>query len=57
MKLEKELGVKVEILAPTYAIITSSNEENIDNYEKETSRILEVLDKIHDRISVLRKNI
>lgn len=30
LKLEQELGVRVEILSPTYAIITSDNQENID---------------------------
>ncbi|MGL6107123.1 bifunctional germination protease/germinant receptor pseudoprotease CspBA [Romboutsia sp.] len=30
LKLEKELGVYVEILAPTYAIIISENQENLE---------------------------
>ena len=31
MSLESELGVKVEILSPVYAIITAQNQNQIDN--------------------------
>lgn len=32
-------------------------EEDIQNYERETSRLLELLDRIHDRVSVIKKSI
>lgn len=31
-------------------------EEGVHNYEKETSRLLELLDRVHERIAVIKKS-